>query len=79
MFQNTSNDIDRLAATVSGNAKQFQIGVVYRSPSVPLQHFTAFLRRVFSHISLSNVPNIVIGDFNEDIIQKPECSIMRYV
>ena len=66
-----------LVAIMSHNTKQFQIASLYRAPSVPLQQFKAFIARVLSH--LSNVPTVILGDFNEDVMYKPDSSIVSFM
>ena len=63
------NGIEAVSATVQiPSAGSIQIAVVYRSPSVPQQVFTALLTRLLRHVSMSSEPCVILGDFNCDLL-----------
>ena len=65
----TSNSIEVACATLTLNsANQIQIFVVYRSPNVPLQAFLTTISQVLIYASSTNMPRIILGDFNDDIV-----------
>ena len=43
---------------------------MYRSPSVSLDAFLSALDAILNHIAMSDIPTVVLGDFNEDLLQK---------
>ena len=51
------------------NAGNMQIVVVYRSPSVPQATLITVLSKVLTHVSTCNTPCVILGDFNEDLLQ----------
>lgn len=74
----STNGIEAVSATIHlPNVGNIQIAVVYRSPSVPQTTLITLLSRLLTHISLSNTPCIILGDFNEDILHHPSNKILR--
>ena len=55
-----------------------QLALVYRSPSVPVATFVSVLTSLLSHLS-QEVPTIIVGDFNEDIMDKKESRILDFM
>ena len=53
-----------------------QIVVLYRSPNVPLQALTATLSTLLNYVLTANMPTLVLGDFNENILSQPSSSIV---
>ena len=53
-----------------------QIALVYRSPSVSRTAFITVLTRLLRHVSVSNAPCVILGDFNEDLLHQPKSSIL---
>ena len=73
----TSNSIEVACATLTLNsANQIQIFVVYRSPNAPLQAFLTTISQVLIYASSTNMPSIILGDFNDDIVSQPNSSIV---
>ena len=65
----TSNGIEVVITTlVLPNLKCLQIALLYRSPSVPAQQLIVMLTRILNYTSESNVPTIILGDFNENLL-----------
>ena len=58
------------------NLTRIQIALVYRSPSVSRTAFIAMLTRLLRHVSLSNTPRVILGDFNEDLLHQPNSPIL---
>ena len=48
-------------------ADSLQMAVVYRSPSVAQATLTTLLTRMLTQLTISTLPCVVLGDFNEDI------------
>lgn len=59
------------------NANQMQIFVLYRSPNAPLQTLLTTLCRVLVYASEADIPNVILGDFNIDILSQPNSNIVR--
>ena len=51
------------------NAGNMQIVVVYRSPSVPQATLITVLSTVLTHVPTCNTLCVILGDFNEDLLQ----------
>ena len=60
----TSHGIEGLSTRLCVHNTDIQIALVYRPPSVPTATFITVL---VAHMSLSNIPTIILGDFNEDL------------
>ena len=58
------------------NASIIQLALVYRSPSVPLATFVSVVTSLLNYLS-QELPTIVMGDFNEDIIDKRDSRILN--
>ena len=56
-----------------------QIALVYRSPNVSQTSLIAVLTKLLKHVTLCNTPGIILGDFNEDILNHPNSSIDRFI
>ena len=50
-----------------------QIALVYR---VSRTAFITVLTRLLRHVSVSNAPCVILGDFNEDLLHQPKSSIL---
>ena len=60
-----TSGIEAVSTTVQlPNGENWQIAVVYRSPSVPQ---ATLLTRLLTHVTLCTAPCVILGDFNEDI------------
>ena len=69
--------IEAVSATIQlPNSDNFQIEVVYRSPSVPQATLITLLTRLLTHVTLCTVPCVVLGDFNEDILHCQNSAIL---
>ena len=53
-----------------------QIALVYRSPSVPQTSLIAMLNRLLRHVTLSNMPCVILGFFNENLLPHPNSAIL---
>ena len=72
-----SNGIEVIVTTLSlPNAKCLQIALLYRSPSVPMQQLIVTLTGVLNDVSMSNVPTVILGDFNVDLLDQPQSPIV---
>ena len=72
-----SNSIEVACSTLTlPNNKQLHIFVLYRSSNVPLQSLLTTLSRMLVYTSASNMPTLILGDFNADIITQPSSSII---
>ena len=58
------------------NLTSMQIALVYRSPSVSQTAFISMLTRVIRHVSVSNTPCVILGDFNEDLLRQQNSPIL---
>ena len=75
-----SNGIEAVSTTLLLlNNMPIQIALLYRSPSVPLQALTTLLSRVLNHVSLSSLPCILLGGFNEDILHQTNSTIVSFM
>ena len=54
-----------------------QIALLYRPPSVPIATFVTVLTTIVAHMSLSNLPTIILGDFSEDLYNNTHSSILN--
>jgi endonuclease/exonuclease/phosphatase family metal-dependent hydrolase len=69
--------IEAVSATIQlPNSDNFQIAVVYRSPSVLQAMLITLLTRLWTHVTLCTVPCVVLGDFNEDILHCQNSAIL---
>ena len=70
----SSPGIEVACSTVTlPNANHMQILVLYRSPSVQLQ---ALIVRLLHYVSTTNMPTVILGDFNHDVLSQPNSSII---
>ena len=53
-----------------------QILLLYRSPSVHLRALTIILSRLLVYVSTTNMPTVILGDFNDDIVNQPTSTIV---
>ena len=73
-----TNGIEAVSATLQvPNRHSMQIPAVYRSPSVPQAVLVPILSRLLTHLSLCNTPCVVVGDFNEDILQQTNSAVVK--
>jgi hypothetical protein len=71
--------IEAVSATIQlPNSDNFQIAVVYRSPSVLQAMLITLLTRLWTHVTLCTVPCVVLGDFNEDILHCQNSAILTH-
>ena len=74
----TANSIEAVSATIRvPNAGSIQIAVVYRSPSVPQTTLTTVLSRLLTHLSMCNTLCLVLGDFNDDLLNHQNSPTLR--
>ena len=73
--------IEAVSATVVlPNAKHIQITVVYRSPCTPETTFVTVLSHyLLRHLSLSNTACMILGYFNEDLLQQESSTLLRFM
>ena len=71
-----NNGIEAVSATLQIlGASSIQIALVYRSPSVPQQTFTALLTRLLRHVSMCSTPCVILGDFNCDLLNNQNSAV----
>ena len=75
------NGIEAVSTTtlLLANNTQIQIALLYRSPGIPLQALTSLLSRVLNHVSLSSLPCVIVGDFNEDVLHQIDSRILNFM
>ena len=61
------------------NVGNMQIAVVYRSPSLPRATLITMLTRLLRHVTLCNTPCVILGDFNEDILDQENPAILTFM
>ena len=59
------------------NANHMQIFVLYRSSNTRLQSLLTTLCRVLIYASEADIPTVILGDFNVDILSQPNSNIVR--
>ena len=73
----TTNGIEGVTTTLLlPNATQLQVALMYRLPSVSSDAFLSALTTIVNLIAISDIPTVVLGDFNEDLLQKPDSRIL---
>lgn len=73
----TTNGIEGVSTTLLlPNACRLQVALVYRSPSVTLDAFLTALVAILNPIALTDISTVVLGDFNEDLLQKPDSRVL---
>ena len=64
-----TSGIEAVSTTVQlPNGENWQIAVIYRSPSVPQATLLTLLTRLLTHVTLCTAPCVILGDFNEDVL-----------
>ena len=53
------------------NGCSIRLTVVYRSPSVSIDNLLCMMSGLLHHLESYDMPSIVLGDFNEDLLAKP--------
>ena len=72
-----SNGIEVACSTLTlPNANNMQILVLYLSPTVPLQALTTMLSTLLVYVSTANMPTLILGDFNEDILSQANLNVV---
>ena len=72
-----TSGIEAVSTTVQlPNGENWQIAVVYRSPSVPQATLLTLLTRLLTHVTLCTAPCVILGDFNEDVLHCQNSAIM---
>ena len=71
MCRYASNGIETVSTTLLLlNNTPIQIALLYRSPIAPLHALTSLLSTMLTHASVSSLPCVVLGDFNDDILHQ---------
>ena len=69
--------IEALSTTIHiQNLGKLKIAVVYRSPRILQATLISILHRLLRHVSMSNLPCIILGDFNEDILRHQNSALL---
>ena len=72
-----TSGIEALSATIQlPNGENWQIAVVYRSPSVPQATLITMLTRLLTHMALCTAPCVILGDFNENVLHCQNSAIL---
>ena len=58
------------------NGNLIHIVLVYRSPYVPIGEFMCFMTETLSQMNISDIPCFILGDFNEDLLVKPNSPLL---
>ena len=74
-----SNGIEAVSTTLLPDNTQIQVALLYRSPNIPLQALTNLLLTLLNHVSMSSLPCVILGDFNEDILHHTDSIIELHV
>ena len=53
-----------------------QIALLYRSPSVSMATLITVVSRLLAHVSVSNIPCLILGDFNEDLLHQHQSTLL---
>ena len=70
--------IEALSTTIHiQNVGKMQIAVIYRSPSILQATLINLLHRLLKHVSICNLPCIILGDFNEDILHHENSALFN--
>ena len=73
----TASGIEALCTSlVLPNSSILHVGVLYRSPNASLANLNAILSKVLHRASNSITPCIIVGDFNEDLLQKLDSRLL---
>ena len=57
------------------NTGRLRLTLLYRSPNVPIDTCINFLIPLLSQLSQSHIPSIVMGDFNENLMDRSESKL----
>ena len=73
----TSHGIEGLSTRLCvHNTEYIQVALLYRPPSVTTATFVNILTTLVGHMSLSNLPTIILGDINENIYDNTHSHIL---
>ena len=77
-FSFTGILIEAVSCTlVLPNGERLQITLVYRSPSVSTDNMLSLMSGILSQITVRDIPSIVLGDFNEDLLTIPDSRLLH--
>ena len=48
--------------------------LLYRSPSVSMATLITVVSRILTYVSVSNIPCVILGDFNENLLHQHDSS-----
>ena len=77
-FNNILIETTTATLTLPTNA-QLQVALVYRSPSVPTSTLVTVMSNILNQLRMANMPTIVLGDFNDDLLAKPESRLASFM
>ena len=76
MYKFASNRIEGIVVGLSlPDASHLQISLIYRSPTSTLQQLVVILIELLNRLASTNSATIVLGDFNEDVLGKPNSTL----
>ena len=79
-FSFTGILIEAVSSTlVLPNGERLQITLVYRSPSVSTDIMLNVISGILGQITVRDMPSIVLGDFNEDLLTIPDSRLLHHV
>ena len=77
-FSFTGILIEAVSSTlVLPNGERLQITLVYRSPSVSTDIMLNVIEGILGQITVRDIPSIVLGDFNEDLLTIPDSKLLH--
>ena len=72
-----SNGFEAVATSLTlPNINQLQVLLLYRSPSMPSQALAVMLSRMLAYASATNIPTIILGDFNENLLSQSNTNVV---
>ena len=63
-----SNGIESVVTSVQVQSQQLQVAVIYRSPSVSIQHIVQHMTTLLEYANTVNIATVIVGDFNDDVM-----------
>lgn len=75
-----TNGIEAVSVTLHlPKGSHIQLALLYRSPSVCFTALTTMLQTLLTHLSVSNTPSVILGDFNEELLHQENCALQTFM
>lgn len=75
-----TNGIEAVSVTLHlPKGSHIQLALLYRSPSVCFTALTTMLQTLLTHLSVSNTPCVILGDFNEVMLHQENCALQTFM